>query len=102
MSQTLAISRSKGASNESGASTCQSCSRTVRLVPVDGRLVAVDPEVIAVVPAGRHGGTLSSATAMTGRRLHAELCDTYARESERQKTRKELLAYNKRNRRRTL
>lgn len=97
MSQTLVSSRHPGASNESGATTCQSCSRTVRMVSVEGRMVAVDPEVIAVVPAGRHGGTLNSAKAMTGRRLHAELCDTYARETERAKTRKELIAYNKRN-----
>ena len=82
------------------ATTCQNCARTVRMVPVDGRLVAVDPEVIAVVPAGPHGNALASATAVTGRRMHAELCDTYAREAQREKTRRELAEYNKKNGRR--
>lgn len=80
---------------QSSTTVCSSCSRTVRIVPVDGKMVAVDPEVIAVVPVGRHGGTLAAASSTTGRRVHAELCETYQRDDRRQERRKEIAAYEK-------
>ena len=81
-------------------STCQLCERNVHIVLVDGRALAVDPEVIAVVAAGLHGGVLSDASLMNGRRVHAELCDTYRQNRERENTRRELRAFNRKNGRR--
>jgi hypothetical protein len=78
-------------------SACPSCKRTVRMVSVDGKLTAVDPEVIAVIPSGQHGGALSSARQMTGRRVHADVCDSYQRQDQRIANRREMAAYTKRN-----
>lgn len=97
----LAIVGSRSGLTMSGSpdsSTCASCSRTVRLVRLDGQVVAVDPEVIAIVPAGAHGGALASTSVVNGRRLHSGLCETYQRDARREKTRQEMAAYNKRNR----
>lgn len=68
------------------------------MVPVDGRMTAVDPEVIAIVPTGAHGGSLAAASLVPGRRPHAGLCESYQRESRREKTRKEMRAFSKRTR----
>lgn len=93
MSETLSGS-SKFRSGAS-KSTCTSCSRTVHMIPVDGSLVAVDPEIIRVIRVGRHGGALAVSESVPARRLHAELCDTYQRDGRRDALRKELAAYNK-------
>lgn len=68
------------------------------MVPVDGRLVAVDPEVIAVVAAGEHGGATSAGVVVNGRRLHSGLCEVYQRDDRREKMREEMRSYTKRNR----
>jgi len=78
---------------QSRKTTCTACQRTVHMVPVDGSLVAVDPEVIAFVQSGVHGGTLASAKRTTGRRIHAELCDQYQREAQRAALRREIAGY---------
>lgn len=82
------------------SAACPDCSRTVRMVPVEGegRLVAVEPEVIAVVAAGAHGGATPSGVVVNGRRLHAGLCVAYQREARREKTRQEVAAYERRSR----
>ena len=93
MSQTL--SGSSKFRSGSSKSTCLSCSRTVHMIPVDGAMVAVDPEVIRVIRVGAHGGALAASESVNARRVHAELCDTYQRDSRRDAIRKELVAYNK-------
>jgi hypothetical protein len=80
-------------------STCHQCSHTVHLVPVDGRLVAVDPEVIAVIPAGEHGGAISTGQLTNGRRVHAELCGTYVQQRSSEKLKREMRAFNRRGKR---
>lgn len=88
MSSTLSGSGSK--------ETCRRCSRTVQLVSVNGQMVAVDPEVIAIIPSGRLGETVAVKAAMTGRRIHAELCESYQLAEQREVRRRELAAYNRR------
>lgn len=86
-------------SSPSGAGSkeiCRRCSRTVQLVAVGGEVVAVDPEVIAVIPSGRLGEAVPVKAAMTGRRVHAELCEGYQLADQRERHRRELAAYNRR------
>lgn len=83
--------------NSPGKMTCGKCSRPVQMVKVDGSLVAVDPEVMSFVPSGRLGEVVSAAAAMTGRRVHAEMCTSYQLEAEREERRRELAEYNRRN-----
>jgi hypothetical protein len=80
-----------------GKTTCGKCSRPVQMVRVAGDLVAVDPEVMAFVPAGKAGEVIASNSTMTGRRVHAELCTSYQLEVEREQRRRELADYNRRN-----
>lgn len=75
--------------------TCRRCSRTVHIVMVAGKLVAVDPEVIAVIPSGQCGETVAVKAPVTGRRIHAELCEGYRQAEERERNRRELAAYNR-------
>ena len=84
-----------------GKTTCGKCSRAIQMVRVGGQLVAVDPEVIAVIPSGRLGEVVQVAAQMTGRRVHAEMCTSYKLETEREQHRRELADYNRRNRGRT-
>lgn len=58
---------------------CQTCKRTTIVVTVAGERIAVDPEIISVVP---YNGNAESIPA---RRRHAELCPTYARAEELRK-----------------
>lgn len=60
------------------------------MVPVDGRLVAVDSEIIEVVPARSQGHTIE------GRRVHAGLCLGYQIQAEKDQTRKEMRAFTAR------
>lgn len=80
-----------------GKMTCGKCSRPVQMVKVDGALVAVDPEVMAFVPSGRLGEVVSSGATVTGRRVHAGLCTSYQLEDDRERHRRELAEYNRRN-----
>lgn len=66
------------------------------MVSVGGSMVACDPEVIAVIPSGRLGETVSVASAVTGRRVHAELCDSYVLAEERDRNRREMAAFTRR------
>lgn len=66
------------------------------MIPVDGKLVACDPEVIAIVPSGRLGETVAVHATMTGRRVHAELCDGYQLAEERERNRREMAAFTRR------
>lgn len=68
MSETLAAD-----SKRIRKTTCRACSRTIHMIPVGSGLVAVDPELIAVVTSGK-------AQHQQARRVHAELCDTYQRQ----------------------
>lgn len=88
MSQTLAGSAVK--------KTCGRCSRTVHMIPVAGLLVACDPEVIAVVPSGRLGETIAATATLTGRRVHAELCEGYQLAEQRERTRREMVEFTRR------
>ena len=81
-------------------STCQSCERTVIMVPIDGELVAHDPEVIRVTPArqvrGDSGGGIRMGTKTTpARRLHGDLCDTYQEQARRDRIASDQRAFNK-------
>lgn len=80
-----------------GSTTCGKCSRPVQMVRVEGSLVAVDREVMSVVPSGRLGEVLKASVVTTGRRVHAELCTNYQLETEREERRRELAEYNRRN-----
>jgi len=72
-------------------STCRLCDRTVHLVPgSEGTMVAVDPEMIAVVPTGRRSGD-----PITAHRVHAELCETYRNQAAAEKLRREMRDYNR-------
>ncbi len=66
------------------------------MVAVDGKLVACDPEVILIVPSGREGQAVSVSSTMPGRRLHAELCDGYQLAAERERNRREMAAFTRR------
>lgn len=66
------------------------------MVMVDGKPVACDTEVITVVQSGRLGETVATKATTTGRRVHAELCDSYQEAEKRERTRRELAAYNRR------
>ncbi len=57
--------------------TCRDCKWTVYVVVIDGKLVATDPELVAVIP---YDG---SPRRIFARRIHAELCAT--RKLEREK-----------------
>lgn len=76
---------------------CAACGRAVHLVKVAGQLTYVDPEVIAFVESGPRGETVDVETRITGRRVHAEMCDTYRIEDEKAAIKRQLVAYNKRN-----
>lgn len=80
-----------------GKTVCRECSRPVQLVKVGGSLVAVDPEVMTLVPSGQLGEVISAGATMTGRRVHAEMCTSYKLETEREERRRELAEYNRRN-----
>lgn len=82
--------------------TCGKCDRAVQMVKVDGSLVAVDPEVTTFVPSGRLGEVVAVSATVTGRRVHAELCSTYQIQDERKKRERELAAYNRKQRTRSL
>lgn len=88
MSETLSGARTK--------STCGKCKHTIHTVMLGGKPTAVDPEVIAVVPSDACGSTVSAPRALTGRRIHAELCDGYQEQTRRETTKRELRAFNKR------
>lgn len=79
-----------------GKTVCSSCSRTVQMVRVGSGMVAVEAEVVRIVPAAANGANRVVAETMPGRRVHAEVCETYRIEDERQKIRKEMAQYNKR------
>lgn len=53
-------------------STCRKCNRTVCLVEIDGETVETDPELISVIAFDR------TAEVTHARRLHRELCMSYA------------------------
>lgn len=54
--------------------TCRNCKRMVVMVDVGGSLVAADPEVIRVVRLGAVEG---------GRRMHVDMCSTYAEQGRK-------------------
>lgn len=78
-----------------GKTVCGKCSRPVQLVKVDGSMVAVDPEVMSMIPSGKLGEVISASAAVTGRRVHAEMCTSYQLEADREKRRRELAEYNR-------
>lgn len=84
-----------------GKALCGKCARPVQMVKVDGVAVAVDPEVMSFVPSGRLGEVVAVSSSATGRRVHAELCTTYQLDAERERHRRELAEYNRRNPRKT-
>lgn len=55
----------------------------------DGGRVACDPELIAVV-------TSPGLERVHARRIHAEMCDSYAESDRREKTRAEMRAFTQR------
>lgn len=59
-------------------------------------------EVTTFVPSGPRGEVVSVAAAVPGRRVHAELCSTYQIQDERKKRERELAAYNRKQRSRSL
>lgn len=76
--------------------TCKLCLQAVHIVAgEDGKRVAVDPEIIAVIPAAGGGGALSTAPVITGRRVHAELCSTYAARREKDRLKREQRVYRR-------
>jgi hypothetical protein len=88
-----------GSAPRNSKTTCRACDRTVHLVPggEPGELVAVDPELIAVVPGERTPSTRRGQVGeqIVARRVHAELCDMYQRESAAKKLRDEMRSYTK-------
>lgn len=79
-----------------GKSICGKCSHPVQMVRVEGKRVAVDPEVIAVVPSGRLGEAVPARATMTGRRIHAELCEGYRIADSKAKIRREMAEFTRR------
>jgi hypothetical protein len=70
--------------------TCGACERHIHMVPSgDGGTLAVDPELISVIPAG--GGAPAHAN-----RVHAELCTNYQQQRSKERHLAELRAYNRR------
>lgn len=67
--------------------TCRACKRMVDLVDVGGSLVAADPEVIKVIGPGG---------PVQARRVHAEMCSTYAEQGRRSRLAREQRAFSKR------
>lgn len=61
--------------------TCQTCERTVHIAVIDGVRVALDAEVITIVP---YAG---DPVKVHARRVHAELCLSYKSENEKKKAR---------------
>lgn len=78
-----------------GKTTCKDCSRPVQVVRIDGRAVALDPEVTSFVPSGRAGEVVAGRAAMPGRRVHAEMCQRYQLDAAREKNRREMAAFTK-------
>jgi hypothetical protein len=66
--------------------TCSDCSHTVCVQEIDGQRVVTDTERVTIVVTGRGGEALRR---LTGRRLHSESCARLARQTERDKIRKE-------------
>lgn len=83
-----------------GKTLCGECSKPVQMIRVGGEMLAVDPEIMAVVATGQSGARI------TGRRVHADLCGTYKIAKERAaaaaKIKQELAAYNRAGRRKSL
>ncbi|SRR6266568_668912 len=82
--------------------TCRDCNRTVMLVAVGGESLAVDPELIAVVPARRtsHDGGgqphIRMASSQTfARRIHAEQCQGYQEAAKKKRVQDEMRAFTK-------
>lgn len=92
----MAIPFGQAMSGSPDDSTCSSCGRTVRRLHIDGESITLDTEMISVVPMRERGA--SAAGVVHARRLHAELCEVYQRDARREKTRKEMRAYNKQHR----
>jgi hypothetical protein len=88
VSQTLVggrgVTTSKAGSQPIVKSTCSDCKRTVLLVAIGGQKVAMDPELIAVVPRKRNG----EPERMTAHRVHKELCLSYQYEADKERRRK--------------
>lgn len=76
---------------------CPDCHRDIHLVTAGGQQVAVDPELTAFVPAAGRGGALSDAEVLTGRRVHAEMCEQYREAARKERLARELRAYNRAN-----
>jgi hypothetical protein len=73
-------------SNHLPQQVCRECNRTVYLATIDGRQIAIDPDLISVVPLGQ-------MVRLQARRLHSEMCVRYKSQAERIKA----LASAKRN-----
>jgi hypothetical protein len=68
------------------------------MVSVDGKMTAMDPEVISFAPSDAYGATVPVKALVTGRRLHSALCENYLNEQRRERDRREMAAYNRKNR----
>jgi hypothetical protein len=78
---------------------CGNCERTVHVLALpDGTEVRVDPELISVVIVATNGGT--KIGPRHARRVHAELCDTYARAADKAERLQEMRAFTKRQKKR--
>jgi hypothetical protein len=76
--------------------TCRDCDRSIQLIPVGDRLVAVETELIEIVPASRGQGAGRSPGVVEGRRPHSALCLGYREEARRNKVRAEMREYTAR------
>jgi hypothetical protein len=72
------------------------------MVSVDGKLTAMDPEVISIAQSDAYGATVPVKALVTGRRLHSGLCENFMNERRREADRRELAAYNRDRKNRTL
>lgn len=70
------VAQPKGATK----STCRKCNRTVYVVMVGGQRIELDVEAMLCVQALDMG---HSAEVIRARRMHSELCATYATQGKR-------------------
>ncbi len=76
---------------------CVTCGRNVRIAVIDGTPIALDTELIAVVPYRRVETVdgvpvqrrLERVQRVLAHRVHAELCEKYKLEAERERWREE-------------
>lgn len=68
-------------------STCRKCNRTVIVLEIQGRKVETDPELINVVPLD------GDPAFVMARRAHADLCERYQLDNQKQRLTEEKKRY---------